>query len=168
MLIANVDLSAAHQRVKQEGRWGTSDPDDASIAVDAQATRRQCAPCFAAPIPGRRQLIGEFESRLVLLRRESSLAYGRRVRHRTLLFCAWAAKKRTGVRAPRRRGTGHGPPATGCGESTAVGIRTRHEARVRLRIFKTWPTGIFVSSHEVTFLYDWLRSMLGLDPSTMG
>jgi hypothetical protein len=52
MLIANVDLPAAHQRVEQEGRWRTSDPDDASIAVDAQATRRQCAPCFAAPIRG--------------------------------------------------------------------------------------------------------------------
>jgi len=91
MLIANVDLPAAHQRVEQEGRWRTSDPDDASIAVDAQATRRQCAPCFAAPIRGRRQVIGEFESRLILLGREPSLACCRRVHHWTLLFCARAA-----------------------------------------------------------------------------
>src|SRR5690348_6232216 len=39
--VPNIDLPAAHQRIKQEPRWRTPDSDDASSAVDAQADRRR-------------------------------------------------------------------------------------------------------------------------------
>src|SRR5690242_18808579 len=64
--IPNIDLPPTHQRIKEEASWRTSDSDDASSAVDAQADRRQRAPCFAAPIPRGRQAMGEFESCLIL------------------------------------------------------------------------------------------------------
>lgn len=93
------------------------------MAVDTQAGRRQRAPGFAAPIHGGGQAMGEFESCLVLPRREASLARGRRVGHRILSFCAWATKRqRIAVRIPPRRGTGYAALVTSRGRRAVVGI----------------------------------------------